>query len=289
MNKKLLITLFYVVVSFSLIILAIFFVFVFYKGFSAFSLNIIFDNVSFIDAILGNKRVFDGIFPAIIGSILVSLLAVLIALPIGFLSGVFISVFASQRVKNTLSFSYELLAFTPSIVVGLFGLSITIFLHKYFTNLYTCLLISALSLAILVIPYIVKMSENAIYQIPNNIKLSALNLGATKYQNLFFVQLPYISKELLSGVILSIGRAIEDTAVIMMTGAVAMAGIPNSIFEKYEAVPFFIYYISSAYQDIDELNKGYVAAMILLFSSLTLFILAFLIQKITLKRRIKLA
>lgn len=289
MNKKLLISLFYLIVCFSLIILAIFFAFVFYKGFGAFSLKIIFDDVGFVDAILGNKRVFDGIFPAIVGSVLVSVLAVLIALPIGFLSGVFIAIFASKKLKNTFSFSYEMLAFTPSIVIGLFGLSITIFLHKYFDSLYTCLLISALSLAILVIPYIVKMSENALYQIPNNIKSSALNLGATKRQNLFFVQLPYISKELLSGIILSIGRAIEDTAVIMMTGAVAMAGIPKSIFEKYEAIPFFIYYISSAYQDIDELNKGYVAAMILLFSSFALFIIAFLIQKYTAKRRIKIA
>ena len=285
MNRKVLIVIFFIVTIFALAIIGIFFTFVFYKGLNSFSLNIIFDNVGFWDAILGNRRVFDGIFPAIMGSIFVSLLAVVFALPIGFLSGVFIAIFASKKLKNLFSFSYELLAFVPSIVVGLFGLSITIYLHNnFFQELYTCLLISSICLAILIIPYIVKMTEQALYTIPYQIKNSVLNLGATKYQNLFLLQLPYISKQLFSSIVLSIGRAVEDTAVIMMTGAVAMAGIPTSILEKYEAIPFFIFYISSQYQDIYELNKGYVASMILLFVSLSLFIFAFLTQKLTLKR-----
>lgn len=285
MNRKVLIFIFFTITIFALAILGIFFTFVFYKGLNSFSLNIIFDNVGFWDAILGNRRVFDGIFPAIMGSIFVSLLAVVFALPIGFLSGVFIAIFASKKLKNLFSFSYELLAFVPSIVVGLFGLSITIYLHNnFFQELYTCLLISSICLAILIIPYIVKMTEQALYTIPYQIKNSVLNLGATKYQNLFLLQLPYISKQLFSSIVLSIGRAVEDTAVIMMTGAVAMAGIPTSILEKYEAIPFFIFYISSQYQDIYELNKGYVASMILLFASLSLFIFAFLTQKLTLKR-----
>lgn len=285
MNRKILVFTMCLVTIFSLTILAVFFSFVFYKGLNSFSLNLIFDNVSFFDAILGKKRVFDGIFPAIVGSILVSLLAIIFALPIGFLSGVFIAIFASKKVKMIFSFSYELLAFIPSIVIGLFGLSVTIYLHNvFFEDLYTCLLVSSVCLAILIIPYIVKMTEQALNCIPTQINNSTLNLGATKYQNLFLLQLPYISKQLFSSVVLSIGRAIEDTAVIMMTGAVAMAGIPNSIFEKYEALPFFIFYISSQYQDIDELNKGYVAAMILLIVSLSLFIFAFIIQKIALRR-----
>ncbi|MDX4011458.1 ABC transporter permease subunit [Aliarcobacter skirrowii] len=289
MSRKIVISLFFLVVIFSILILAIFFAFVFYKGFSSFSLEIIFDNVPILDAILGKQRVFDGIFNAIVGSLFVSLLAIVFALPLGFLSGVFIAIFASKKVKEIFSFSYELLAFVPSIVIGLFGLSVTIYLHKmFFDDLYTCLLISSICLAILVIPYIVKMTEQALYSIPYQIKNSVLNLGATKYQNLFLVQLPYISKQLFSSVVLAIGRAVEDTAVIMMTGAVAMGGIPNSLLEKYEAIPFFIFYVSSQYQDIYELNKGYVAAMILLFVSLSLFIFAFILQKIAIRRSQKL-
>lgn len=282
--RKFIIFCFYAVLFFTLLTLFIFFAFLFYKGFGNFSLEIIFSNTKIFDAILGNARVFDGIFNAIVGSILVSSLAVIFALPIGFLSAVFIAIFAPKRVKNFLSFSYELLASIPSIVIGLFGLSITIYLHKaFFDDLYTCLLISSISLAILITPYVVKMCEDALNKLPNSIKNCALNLGATKYQNLFFVQLPYIKKELFSSIALSIARAVEDTSVIMLTGAVAMAGIPNSLLAKYEALPFFIFYISSEYQDIYELNKAYVAALVLLFVSITLFIFAFFIQKLALK------
>jgi phosphate transport system permease protein len=132
MSRKIVISLFFLVVVFSILILTIFFTFVFYKGFSSFSLEIIFDNVPILDAILGKQRVFDGIFNAIVGSLFVSLLAIVFALPLGFLSGVFIAIFASKKVKEIFSFSYELLAFVPSIVIGLFGLSVTIYLHKMF-------------------------------------------------------------------------------------------------------------------------------------------------------------
>lgn len=282
--RKFVIFCFYAVFVLTMLTLLLFFTFLFYKGFSNFSLEIIFDNVAIIDAILGKARVFDGIFNAIVGSILVSSLAVIFALPIGFLSAVFIAIFAPKKIKRVLSFSYELLASIPSIVIGLFGLSITIYLHKaFFDDLYTCLLISSISLAILITPYVVKMCEDALNKTPNSIKNCALNLGATRYQNLFFVQLPYIKKELFSSIVLSIARAVEDTSVIMLTGAVAMASIPNSLLAKYEALPFFIFYISSEYQDIYELNKAYVAALILLFVSITLFIFAFIIQKLALK------
>ena len=100
MSRKIVISLFFLVSIFSILILAIFFAFVFYKGFSSFSLEIIFDNVPVLDAILGKQRVFDGIFNAIVGSLFVSLLAIVFALPLGFLSGVFIAIFASKKVLS---------------------------------------------------------------------------------------------------------------------------------------------------------------------------------------------
>lgn len=283
--QKIIIYFFYFIFFTSIIILLSFIGFVFYRGISAFSLEIIFDNEPIIKAIFGEARVFDGIFNAIVGSFLVSSLAIIFALPFGFLSGVYIAIFANNKLKKFFSFSYELLASVPSIVIGLFGLSITIFLHRlYFDDLYTCLLISAISLAVLITPYIVKITDHSLSSIPTHINSSALNLGATKYQNLFYIQLPYISKSLVGGTILAIGRAIEDTAVIMLTGTAIMAGIPNSVLEKYEAIPFFMFYISSQYQDLNDINKGYAAAMILLLLSSILFIIAFMLEKLTLKR-----
>ena len=83
----------------------------------------------------------------------------------------------------------------------------------------------------------------------------------------------------LSGVILSIGRCAEDTAVIMLTGVVAIGGIPNSIFSKYEALPFYIFYIAAEYTSADELARGYGASLILLTITGILFFISYLIRK----------
>lgn len=269
----------------ALVCIALFFSFVFYKGFSALSLKLIFDDASIWGALSFKERVFDGVFNAIIGSFFVVFLAIALALPLGFLTGIYLALFASDNMRSILGFFCEILSSIPSIVVGLFGLSITIFLHKNFlSSLYPSLIISAFALAVLVIPYIIKLTDVALQSIPLKIKNIGLNLGATKVQNLFFIQLPYISKELLGGVILAMGRAVEDTAVIMMTGAVAMAGIPSSIFQKYEALPFFIYHISSEYANKEQLNQGFGASIILLSLSLFLFSVAIFLQKIIAKR-----
>ena len=277
--------LFYTIACLTLGTLLLFFAFVLYKGWHALSLDLIFDSAPILDALMGKARVFDGIFNAIIGSFYVVILASLIALPLGFLSGIYLASFASKKTRVILGFVYELLSSIPSIVIGLFGLSVTIYLHKnFFHQLFPSLLISALSLAVLIIPYAIKMTETALRSIPPRMRKTGLNLGATKVQNLFLVELPFISKELLGGVILSMGRAVEDTAVIMMTGAVAMAGIPSSLLHKYEALPFFIYHISSEYANQTELNRGFGAAMLLLGVSLFLFSMATLLRKWVIQR-----
>lgn len=283
--KRGIILFFYAMAGFTLLTLLLFFFFVLNKGFGALSIGLIFDSTSAWDAILGKARVFDGIFNAIIGSFYVVILASLIAIPLGFLSGIYLGVFATPKVRAALGFVYELLASIPSIVIGLFGLSVTIYVHKnFFDKLFPSLLISAFSLAILIMPYVIKTTQSALQTIPERIKKIGLSLGASRVQNLFLVELPFVSKELLGGVILSMGRAVEDTAVIMMTGAVVMAGIPSSLLQKYEALPFFIYHISSEYANQAELNSGFGAAIILLGISLFLFSVAMVLRKWVAKR-----
>ncbi len=207
-------------------------------------------------------------------------------LPLGFLTGMYLFLYASRRTQNIFGFFWDILSSIPSLVIGLFGLSITIFLHKHhFASLYPSLLISALSLAVLVMPYSIKMTHLALMAVPKELGNIGLRLGITRLQNLFYVQLPLASKAILSGVILSIGRAVEDTAVIMMTGAVAMAGIPTSVLQKYEALPFFIYHISSEYANKEQLNQGFGASVVLLILSLMLFLGAILLQRVISKRR----
>lgn len=254
--------------------------FVVYKGFSYISLELIFSDTKVADAVLLKQRVFDGIFPAIVGTLMLICLSLLFSIFFGFFSGVYLSIYAKGKIKSYLIFCFELLSSVPSILVGLFFLLLSIYLHeKFFDEFLPSLLLSSMALALLIMPYLVKNTQDSLDNIPTHIKKVGLTLGLTQTQNLFKVLLPYSSQQLLSGVFLALGRACEDTAVIMLTGAVASAGITTSIFDRYEALPFYIYYISTNYSDERELNQAFAAALILLFIAVILFVFTKLIQK----------
>lgn len=245
------------------------------KGYKAITLELIFADSRPLDAILLKRQVFGGLFPAVIGTLSLILLSISFALPLGLASGIYLAEYAPPRLKWFFSLTVDILAGIPSIVVGLFGFSITIFLHHFFSSrIFPCLLISALSLAFLVLPYIIKTTHIAIESLPLQVRLTAPVLGATKLENIVFVLLPSALSDIVSGIVLAIGRCAEDTAVIMLTGVVATAGIPKSIFSNFEALPFYIFYIASEYSDPSELMNGYGAALILLVICAGLFGLA---------------
>jgi len=249
------------------------------KGFHTLTPTLIVGDTPFWEALLLKRQVFDGLFPAIVGTLCLILLAMVFALPLGLFTGIFLAEYASFRVKWVFSIVFDILAGIPSIVVGLFGFSVTLFLHHYFfAQLFPCLLISALSLAFLVLPYMIRTTQMALESLPLGVRMTAIGLGATKFQNIIYVLLPASISAIVSGIILSIGRCAEDTAVIMLTGAVATAGIPRSLFSSFEALPFYIYYISSQYADQSELMKGYGACLVLIFICMILFVLAHLIK-----------
>ena len=141
-------------------------------------------------------------------------------------------------------------------------------------------MIAALSLSFLVLPYLIRSTQTALESLPRHIRIIAPALGASRLQNILRVLIPGALNGIVSGVILSIGRCAEDTAVIMLTGAVAMAGVPRSLLAKFEALPFYIYYISSQYMDQHELLKGYGAAIILLVLCTVLFALSLVIRTV---------
>lgn len=175
---------------------------------------------------------------------------------------------------------FDILAGLPSIVIGLFGFSLAVFLNRNFPGrLPPCLLLSSLALAFLVLPYLIRTTQTALESLPAQSRMTALALGASRLQNILHVLLPQTLPAMMSGVILAIGRCAEDTAVIMLTGVVASTGVPRSLLSHYEALPFHIYYISSQYSDQQELATGYGAAILLLFICLLLFFAAFLIKK----------
>ncbi|MCG8563967.1 MAG: ABC transporter permease subunit [Desulfobacterales bacterium] len=254
--------------------------FLIYQGWHTLTPRLIFGNTPAWDALTLARPVFEGLFPALVGTLALVLTAVALAVPLGIGAGIFLAEYCPPKPKGVFSLIFDILAGIPSIVVGLFGFSLTILLHQLFGGrIYPCLLISAISLAFLVLPYIIRTTQLSLQGLAPAVRLTALGLGATKFQNIVHVLVPASFSHILGGVILAVGRCAEDTAVIMLTGAVAAAGIPKFLLSGYEALPFYIYYISSQYADDAELARGYGACLLLLALCLTLFGLARWLQR----------
>jgi phosphate transport system permease protein len=254
--------------------------YLFVKGAGSLNVKLLFGDTPIVEALLLKRQVFTGLFPAAAGTLALVLLSVTMAIPVGIATGIYLAEYGSGRVKAVFNLFFDILSGIPSIVVGLFGFAIAVFLHKHVSSaIGPCLLISSMALAFLVLPYIIRTTQVALESLPGETRLTALALGSTKLQNIAYVLVPRSLSGIMSGVILAIGRCAEDTAVIMLTGVVATAGVPRSLLSHYEAIPFYIYYISSQYTTPEELLTGYGASLVLLFVCAILFFVAFIIRR----------
>lgn len=250
------------------------------RGGNAFNLELIFGDVPPLDALLGHRQVFDGLLPALTGTGLLVLLALALAIIPGICGGIYLAEYSSPSCKRLLGLLFDIIAGLPSIVIGLAGFAITIMLHRIFPDKFgPCLLLSAMALAFLIVPYLVRTTQACLLSIPLELRLTGPALGANKLQNILYILLPSRMNDLVGGIILAIGRAAEDTAVIMLTGAVASAGMVRSMLEQYEALPFYIYYISSQYGDAAELQRGFGAAILLFMLCGLLFLCAIVLER----------
>lgn len=253
--------------------------YLFHRGWRSLGPELVFGSTPVLDALFFRRQVFDGLFPAMAGTIVLVVLAVGMAIPVGIAAGVYMAEYARGGSLRLFNLLLDILAGVPSILVGLFGFSIAVFLHRFFSGrIGPCLLVSAVSLSFLVLPYIIRTTQSALEGLPETLRKTALALGASRFQNITRVLLPQALSGIASGVILSIGRCAEDTAVILLTGVVASAGVPRSLLGPFEALPFYIYYISSQYTDAEELARGYGAAIVLLALCLCLYGLSILIK-----------
>ena len=234
--------------------------------------RLFFGDASVMGAMLGREPVWDGLFAACAGTLALVVLTTCMAVPIGIGGGIALSQYARGSWAQALRFSANALAGVPSIVMGLFGFSLIIFLrHTIAPQANTCLLLSAVCLALLVLPYTINATVQALDNLPEALRLLGPSLGMTTWQSLRHILLPAASKGLLGGVVLSMGRTAEDTAVILLTGVVASGGLPRGLTEKFEALPFAIYYLAAQHQTRAELDKGFGAALTLLVLTVLLF------------------
>jgi phosphate transport system permease protein len=179
-----------------------------------------------------------GILPLILGTLWVSLFAILIALPFGLATAIYIAEIADYRVGKILKPVIELLAGIPSVVYGFFGLIVIVPLVQQVFNLPVgeTGLSGSIVLAIMALPTIITISEDAIRTTPRAMKEASLALGATQWQTIYKVVIPYSISGISAATILGIGRAMGETmAVLMVTGNAAV--IPHSILVPMRTIP----------------------------------------------------
>jgi phosphate transport system permease protein len=174
----------------------------------------------------------------VLGTLWVSLFAILIALPLGLGVAIYLSELASEHTRKVLKPTIELLAGIPSVVYGFFGLVVLVPLIQKTLHLPVgeTAFAGSLILSIMALPTIITVAEDAMRNTPQHIREASLALGATPWQTIYKVILPYSSSGIIAAVVLGIGRAIGETmAVLMVTGNAAV--IPRSLFEPVRTIP----------------------------------------------------
>lgn len=250
------------------------------RGVPALGQELFFGATPVLQAIIGAKPVWEGIWPACVGTFcLVALSVTLVLLP-GIGCGIYLAEFSHNRTAGIVRLFLDVLAGTPSIVMGLFGFTLILFLrHTFFPRANTSLLLAAFCIGLLILPALSITVCQALETIPHSLRLGVAALGFSRNAAIWHVYLPAARQGINAGIILAIGRAAEDTAVIMLTGAVANAGLPAGLGMKFEALSFSIFYTAAQYQSQEELARGFGAALVLLALSALLLLLSAFAEK----------
>lgn len=179
-----------------------------------------------------------GIWPMIIGTLMVTLGALLFAIPLGIATAIYMAEVADIKIRNLLKPVIELLAGIPSVVFGFFGLIIIVPLVQKIFGLEVgeTVMAGSIVLGIMALPTIITITEDALRTTPKALKEASLALGATKWQTLVRVVIPYAKSGISTAIILGIGRAIGETmAVLMVTGN--SSNIPHSFLVPARTIP----------------------------------------------------
>ncbi len=215
-----------------------------------------------------------GIMPAIVGTLELIAGTAAIALPLGILTGIYLAEYAKEnRFNNIIRGAIDTLNGTPSVVFGLFGLS---FFVIYLGAGYS-LVAGWAALSMMILPVIIRTTEESIRAVPNELREASRAMGATKWQTTYRVVVPAAIGGTITGAILAIGRAAGETAPIMFTAAVAFQPtLAKSIFDPVMALPYHLYYLTAEVPGTT--TYQYATATILLLIVLSMFVLASIVR-----------
>lgn len=214
-----------------------------------------------------------GILPAIVGTLCLVAGSMLFAFPIGVMSGIYINEYAPNNgLVRFIRVMTNNLSSIPSIVFGLFGMALFVNTLGFGDSI----LAGSLTLGLLVLPVVIRTTEEALKAIDNSYRNASLALGATKLQTIRKVVLPMAFPNIVTGLILSVGRVSGETAPILFTAAAYfLPKLPTSIFDQVMALPYHLYVLATSGTDLQASRPmAYGTALVLILIVLLINLLA---------------
>ena len=219
-----------------------------------------------------------GIFPMIVGSLLLPLLALVIALPLGVGTAVYLCEYTRETsVTRVIRFGTDCLAGVPSIIFGLFGLVFFVTILQMGWSL----LSGGLTLAIMILPTIIRTSEEAIRAVPYAYREVSCSMGATRWETVRKIVLPNALPGIVTGVMLGVGRCISETAAVIFTAG-TVAQMPASAFDSVRTMAVHFYLL--AREGISNEN-AYGTASVLIIAVLLVNLTAYWTMHTFIRRR----
>ena len=220
-----------------------------------------------------------GILPTIIATIYITLLAIIIATPIGVGSAVYLTEYTRESaITRVIRFGADALAGVPSIIFGLFGFILFVIRLRMGWSL----LAGGLTLAFMILPTIIRTSEEAIRAVPHNLREVSYSLGGAKSQTIVRVVLPNALPGILTGVILGMGRSVAETAVVIFTAGSSLL-IPKSLFDPARTMAVHFYILA---REGLSMERAYGTAFLLIIAILLINVVAYLLMyRLTRKMR----
>jgi phosphate transport system permease protein len=205
-----------------------------------------------------------GILPMIVTTLYVVLVSIAIALPVGLATAIFLNEYCTQRVLGSSSFirilrlAIETLAGIPSIIYGLFGLLV----FCRMLNFGQSIIAGSFTLSIMILPVIIRTTEESLKAIPDSFREGSLALGANKFQTTIFVVLPSALPGILTSVILAIGRVIGESAPVLLTVGLAK-NMPRTIFESGRTLTIHLFYLTNEAVRPEDFGIAFATASVL--------------------------
>ncbi|MCQ2078909.1 MAG: phosphate ABC transporter permease PstA [archaeon] len=221
-----------------------------------------------------------GIYPAIVGTLEIIIGTAAIALPLGILSGTYLAEYSKGgRFAQVLEQAIDVLNGTPSIVFALFGVSAIVAI----LGLGVSLLSGCITLAFMILPVIIRTTEDAIGNVPLQVREASYALGANKWQTTFKIVLPAALGGIMTGAILGLGRAAGETAPVMFTAAVLMRySVGFNLLEPVMVLPYHLYYLAT--EGSADPSMQYATALVLLAIVLAMFLVANVVREYSNKK-----